>query len=124
MLAVAQAQDLIEGAKIDGIDKVYAFNIPAEQVNNTDETVLLLRDANTNPDIMGDNDFFGLNRQIEVQIFYSDNFTIDPEVIETKLYKLFVHSGWELGQNRGHLRDDDTGQLYTTFYVYNLELIK
>lgn len=123
MLAVAQAQDLIEKAKIDGVDKVYVFNIPSEQVSNTDQTIVLIQDANTNPAVFGDNDFYGLDRQVEIQVFYKDQLDVDPETIETKLYKLFVHHGWELGQNHGHLRDNDTGQLYTTFYVQNLELI-
>lgn len=124
VLAVAQAQDLIEGAHIDGIDAVYGFSIPAEKTSNTDETIVLLRDANTNPDIWGSNDFVGLRREISVQIFYKDQLTTDPEEIETKLYKLFVHHDWEIGENRGHQLDPDTNQLYTTFYVYNTELIK
>lgn len=123
MLAVKEAKQLIESANVVGIDEVYAFNIPAEIVGNPDKTIIRITDVSTQPDLWASNDFDVLNRRIEVQIFYKQNLTVDPETTETELYRLFVHNGWDLGDNHGHTIDPDTNQLMTTFYVNNSKLI-
>lgn len=123
MLAVKEAKQLIESADVAGIDAVYAFNIPSEIVDNTDKTIIRITDVSTQPDLWASNDFDVLNRRIEVQIFYKQNLTVDPEQTETELYRLFVHNGWDLGDNHGHTIDPDTNQLMTTFYVNNSKLI-
>lgn len=123
MLAVKEAKQLIESADVAGIDAVYAFNIPDEIVGNHDKTIIRITDVSTQPDLWASNDFDVLNRRIEVQIFYKQNITVDPETTETELYRLFVHNGWDLGDNHGHTIDPDTNQLMTTFYVNNSKLI-
>ena len=123
MLAVLEAQNMINSANIAGIDNVYTFNIPAEMVENVDKTVVLITDANTNPAIYGNNDFNALSRTIEIQIFYKKDLDIDPEKIEVQLYKLFTNDYWKVGENRGHTIDPDTQQITTTFYVNNLKLL-
>ena len=123
MLATTEALNLIKNAKLPGVDDVYAFNIPKEKIDNVDETIVLIRDANTNPDLYASNGFNALNREVEIQIFYSKHPQIEPEQLEVKLYKLFESNDWDLGQNHGHTLDPDTQQLMTTFYVYNLELV-
>lgn len=123
MLAVKEAKQLIESADVAGIDEVYAFNIPDEIVGNPDKTIIRITDVSTQPDLWASNDFDVLNRRIEVQIFYKQNLTVDPEQTETELYRLFVHNGWDLGDNHGHTIDPDTNQLMTTFYVNNSKLI-
>lgn len=123
MLAVKEAKQLIESADVAGIDAVYAFNIPDEIVGNPDKTIIRITDVSTQPDLWASNDFDVLNRRIEVQMFYKQNITVDPETTETELYRLFVHNGWDLGDNHGHTIDPDTNQLMTTFYVNNSKLI-
>lgn len=123
MLAVKEAKQLIESADVAGIDEVYAFNIPDEIVGNPDKTIIRITDVSTQPDLWASNDFDVLNRRIEVQIFYKQNITVDPETTETELYRLFVHHDWDLGDNHGHTIDPDTNQLMTTFYVNNSKLI-
>lgn len=123
MLAVLEAQNMINSANIAGIDNVYTFNIPAEMVENTDQTIVLITDANTNPSIYGNNDFNALSRTIEIQIFYKKDLDIDPEQVEVKLYKVFTNDYWSVGENRGHTIDPDTQQITTTFYVNNLKLL-
>lgn len=122
-LAVIDSKNLIDGAHIDGIDNVYTINIPLNVVENTDQTIVLLTDANTNLDIPGNNDFGALRRMIEVQVFYSLRPTRDPEEIDVALYRLFKHNDWDIGENRGHTYDPDTGQLTSTFYVSDLKLV-
>lgn len=123
-LAVIQARDLIRSLDISAISGVYAYSIPREILNNVDKNIVLVTDANSNISLEGSNDFFGLDRMVEVQIFYALHPGVDPEQLEVQLYKAFVHAGWTMGQNRGHQRDPDTGQIYTTFYVSNLEVLK
>lgn len=122
-LAVIDAKNLIDSAHIDGIDNVYTINIPSDVVENTDQTIVLLTDANTNLDIPGCNDFGALRRMIEVQVFYALDPKYDPEMIDLKLYKTFQHAGWDIGENRGHTYDPDTEQLTSTFYVSDLKLV-
>lgn len=122
-LAVIDAKNLIYSAHIDGIDNVYTINIPKEVVENTDQTIVLLTDANTNLDIPGNNNFGALRRMIEVQIFYSLHPKRDPEEIDVALYRLFKHHNWDIGENRGHTYDPDTEQLTSTFYVSDLKLV-
>lgn len=123
MLAVLEAQNMINSANIAGIDNVYTFNIPSEMVENVDKTIVLITDANTNPSIYGNNDFNALSRTIEIQVFYKKDLDIDPETIEVQLYKLFTKDCWSVGENRGHTIDPDTQQITTTFYVNNLKLL-
>lgn len=123
MLAVIEARDLIRGLNLPAIDGVYAYSIPPEIVQNTDKNIVLVTDANSNIAVTGSNDFHGLDRMVEIQIFYALHPNLDPEELEVKLYKAFVHDGWSMGQNRGHMRDADTGQIYTTFYVSKLKLV-
>lgn len=124
MLATTEALNLIKNAKLKGLDAVYAYNIPKEQIDNVDQTVVLIRDANSNPDLYASNGFNAVNREVEIQIFYAMHPAVEPEELEINLYKLFEKSGWDLGQNHGHTVDPDTSQLTDAFYVYNLELIK
>lgn len=123
MLAVLEAQNMINAANIAGIDNVYTFNIPSEMVENIDKTIVLITDANTNPAVYGNNDFNALSRTIEIQVFYKKDLDIDPETIEVQLYKLFTNDVWNVGENRGHTIDPDTQQITTTFYVNNLKLL-
>lgn len=123
MLAVLEAQNMINSANIAGIDNVYTFNIPAEMVENVDKTIVLITDANTNPAVYGNNDFNALSRTIEIQVFYKKDLDVDPEQVEVQLYKVFTNDYWNVGENRGHTIDPDTQQITTTFYVNNLKLL-
>ncbi len=123
MLAVKEAKQLLDNAKIDGIDNVYTVNIPKDVDDATNKTIVLLTDASTTPTLYGSDDFNALNRNIEVQVFYALDPKYDPEMIDLKLYKTFQHAGWDLGQNHGHTYDPYTNQLTSTFYVENFEII-
>lgn len=123
MLAVKEAKQLLDNAKIDGIDNVYTVNIPKDVEDATNKTIVLLTDASTTPTLYGSDDFNALNRNIEVQVFYALDPKYDPEMIDLKLYKTFQHAGWDLGQNHGHTYDPYTNQLTSTFYVENFEII-
>lgn len=123
MFAPLELKNEIEHANIAQIDKVFALNIPANVVDNTDETYVLVTDANTNADIYGSDSFHGLRRMLEVQIFFKKDLDFDPEAVTVALYKKLTATGWQIGENRGFLRDVDTEQIYTTFYVTKTKTI-
>lgn len=116
-LATTEARELIRGACIDGVDGVYSLNLPKELIDAVDKTIILIRDTFTKPSIHGNDDFYGLDREIEVQVFYAAHPVIEPEYLDVELYKLFQHHGWQVTENRGHTMDPDTMQLTSTFYV-------
>ena len=117
MLAVQEANKLLTDAKIPQIDGIYSFNIPAEMVTNVTDTFVLITDANLNTDTFGSNDFYSVNRMIEIQIYFELHPDFDPEQLLIRVMKLFKHNGWLIGEERGFNLDIDTSQLYVTFYV-------
>lgn len=123
MFAPLELKNEIEHANIAQIDKVFALNIPANIVDNTDETYVLVTDANTNTDVYGSDSFYALRRMCEVQIFFKKDLDFDPETVTIDLYKKLTKADWQIGENRGFLRDIDTEQIYTTFYVAKTKTI-
>ena len=77
---------------------------------------MLITDAANDPAAYGDNDFWALNQEIELQIFYSQSLETDPEAIEVALMKVFVHQHWQVAAVRQRTLDPDTQQLFNTFY--------
>lgn len=116
MLATSEAKQLIDGANFEQVDNVFTLNIPQENLDSTSETQILIRDVNTHTDLHGNGDFFGLEKEIEVQIFYKLDLDFDPEELEIPLLKLFKRNKWHIIQIREHVPDPDTFQLTGTFY--------
>ena len=115
MLAVKEAKQLIENAGFDWLTAVYAYNVPKEELDNTDKTVVLVRDVNTRTDLEGNDFFFGTIREVEVQIFYKLSLD-DPEMNDLALMQAFKKEHWDITEVRGHTVDPDTLQLTGTFY--------
>lgn len=122
MLAVKSAKQLIISANLERIDKVYTSNLPKEEVSNTNETILLITDVDTEPDLMGNNTFYALNKQVEVQIFYKLVMDYDPEELETPLMKLFTSNHWQISDIKQHTIDPDTSQMSVAFYFTKTDL--
>jgi hypothetical protein len=116
MAAVDDAVALISAASLVGIDEVYGNNLPKEAADSLDKTVVLVTDTANNPSGYGNNDFWRLAQEIEVQIWYSQDFADDPEALEVTLMKAFVHAGWKVAAVRQRTLDPDTQQLMNTFY--------
>ena len=81
-LAVVDAKNVIETDKIDGIDAVYTINLPAEEVENVNQTLVLITDANTNLGGYGSNRFNTLRREVEVQVFYALHPSVSVDNVE------------------------------------------
>ncbi|MFD1428689.1 DUF806 family protein [Lacticaseibacillus mingshuiensis] len=115
MTAIDDAIAIVSSAGLS-IDKVYGNNLPQEVADSLDKTVVLVTDAGNSPDGYGNGDFWRLYQEVEVQIWYSQEFGGDPETLEVALMKAFVHAGWQVAAVRQRTLDPDTQQLMNTFY--------
>lgn len=116
MSAVDDAVDLIKKANIAGIDAIYGNNLPQSELDNVDKTVVLITDAANDPAMMGNNDFWALNQEVEVQIWYSQSLDSDPETIDIAMMKAFTHQHWQVTVVRQRVLDPEAKQLFNTFY--------
>ena len=116
MSAVDDAVTMLNQASIAGIDAVEGNNLPQELVDSLKKTVVLITDAAKDPTAYGDNDFWALNQEVEVQIWYSQLLDSDPETIEISMMKAFTHQHWQVAAVRQRTLDPDTQQLFNTFY--------
>lgn len=116
MSAVDDAVTMLSKAKIANIDAVEGNNLPKELVDNLNKTVVLITDAADDPAAYGDNDFWALNQEVEVQIWYAQSLDSDPEIIEIAMMKAFTHQHWQIAAVRQRTLDPDTQQLFNTFY--------
>lgn len=115
MSAVEDAVAIVSSAGL-AIDKIYDNNLPQEAIDSLDKTVVLVTDAGNSPSGYGNGDFWRLSQEVEVQIWYSQEFGGDPEALEVTLMKAFVHAGWQVAAVRQRTLDPDTQQLMNTFY--------
>lgn len=116
MSAVDDAVTMLTQAKIANIDAIEGNNLPQELVDSREETVVLITDAANDPAAYGDNDFWALNQEVEVQIWYSQLLDSDPETIEIAMMKAFTHQHWQVAAVRQRAFDPDAHQLFDTFY--------
>ena len=124
MSAVDDAVTLLSQATIAGVDAVYGNNLPQEAIDSKDKTVILITDAANDPSSFGNNDFWTLNQEIELQIWYSLELNSDPEDIEVALMKEFTHQNWQVAVVRQRTLDPVTKQLMNTFYFSRTKILK
>lgn len=115
MSAVDGAVAIVSSAGLT-INEIYGNNLPQEAIDSLDKTVVLVTDAANNPSGYGNGDFWRLYQEVEVQVWYSQEFGSDPEALEVTLMKAFVHAGWQVAAVRQRTLDPDTQQLMNTFY--------
>ncbi|QBX16214.1 tail assembly protein [Streptococcus phage Javan237] len=124
MLATLKLKNLIDGKEFGEISEVYANNLPKEVQENTDKTIVLLRESGAFLDMFGNDSFFGKTNQIEVQIFYKLDIDFDLEEFETRLMKSLVSEHYKITDVREHTLDPDTLQMTVVFYVAHENLLK
>ncbi|MBT0945592.1 DUF806 family protein [Streptococcus lutetiensis] len=123
MLATLTLKNLIDGKGFGEISEVYANNLPREVQENTDKTIVLLRESDTFLGMFGNDSFYSKTNQIEVQIFYKLDIDFDLDEFETRLMKWLVSERYKITDIREHSIDPDTLQLTAVFYVENEKLI-
>ncbi|QFR22535.1 DUF806 family protein [Schleiferilactobacillus harbinensis] len=124
MSAVDDAVTMLSKASIAGVDAVYGNSLPQEAIDNVNKTIVLITDSANDPVEMGNNDFWALNQEVEVQIFYSQSLDSDPEDIEVSLMKAFTHQYWQVAAVRQRTLDPDSSQLLNTFYFSRTKILK
>lgn len=123
MLATLELKNLIDGKGFGEISETYANNLPKEVQENTDKTIVLLRESDTFLGMFGNDSFYSKTNQIEVQIFYKLDIDFDLDEFETRLMKWLVSERYKITDIREHSIDPDTLQLTAVFYVENEKLI-
>jgi len=123
MLATLTLKELISGKEFSEISEIYVNNLPKEIQENTDKTIMLLRESGTFLDMFGNDSFFGKTNQIEVQIFYKLDVDFDLEEFETRLMKFLVSEHYRITDVREYTLDPDTLQMTAVFYVAHEKII-
>ncbi|EIW14309.1 putative tail component protein, DUF806 family [Lactiplantibacillus pentosus KCA1] len=125
LLPVSQVASLINSLELDWIDKVYLNEIPNEDVDNADLTVMLLQETDSTPSDYANRTFKGVFLGVEIQVFYSldmaDSF--NPLEAEINLMKSLKNAGWSIVSSQHHTIDPGTNQITKTIYVTKDSLI-
>ncbi|KPD34330.1 phage tail protein [Pediococcus acidilactici] len=125
LLPVSQVASLVNALNLTWLDKVYLNEIPNEDLDNTDTTVMLLQETDSSPAYHANSTFKGLAMGVEIQIFYKVNIADDfnPLEAEIALMKNLKASGWLIVSSQHHTTDPDTNQVTKTIYVTKNEMI-
>lgn len=125
LLPVSQVASLVNALKFNWLDKIYLNDIPKEDVDNTDTTVMLLQETDSSPAYHANSTFKGLAMGVEIQIFYKVDLADDfnPMEAEIALMKTLKAAGWLIVSNQHHTTDPDTNQVTKTIYVTKNEMI-
>lgn len=125
LLPVSQVASLVDALNLTWLDKVYLNEIPNEDLDNTDTTVMLLQETDSSPAYHANSTFKGLAMGVEIQIFYKVNLADDfnPLEAEIALMKNLKASGWLIVSSQHHTTDPDTNQVTKTIYVTKNEMI-
>ena len=117
MLAVIEAKQLIDSGNITEINDVYTVNLPEEVIENIDKTIALITEAKPQLTLFGNDDFYGIKRLCEIQLFYKLDVDFNIEDFEIRLMKLFTKNHWSVIDIRERTFDPDTQQITGVFYV-------
>ncbi|WP_415380022.1 DUF806 family protein [Pediococcus pentosaceus] len=125
LLPVSQVAILVNALNFTWLDKVYLNEIPNEDLDNTDTTVMLLQETDSSPAYHANSTFKGLSMGVEIQIFYKIDLADDfnPLEAEIALLKALKDAGWLIVSSQHHTTDPDTNQLTKTIYLTKNEMI-
>lgn len=125
LLPVSQVASLVDSLNLTWLDKVYLNEIPNEDLDNTDSTVMLLQETDSSPTYLANSTFKGLAMGVEIQIFYKIDLADDfnPLEAEIALMKNLKEAGWLIVSSQHHTTDPDTNQVTKTIYVTKNEMI-
>lgn len=125
LLPVSQVASLVNALNLTWLDKVYLNEIPNEDLDNTDTTVMLLQETDSSPAYHANSTFKGLAMGVEIQIFYKIDLADDFNPIEAEivLMKALKDAGWLIVASQHHTTDPDTNQVTKTIYLTKNEMI-
>ena len=124
MSCIEDTKALLKGTKY--IDDIYLYNIPETQLEVTDRTQMLLREIQMDTDDEGNNEFFAVTTELELQIFFKKEFDdgFDMEQFQASLLKLLTDNHYTVNSLGGALYDPDTKQLTMTWFIEKLSYTK
>ncbi|WP_172639854.1 DUF806 family protein [Lactiplantibacillus plantarum] len=125
LLPVSQVASLVNALNLTWVDKVYLNEIPKEEPDNANLTVMLLQETDSSPAYLANSTFKGLAMGVEIQIFYKVDLADDfnPLEAEIALMKSLKETGWLIVSSQHHTTDQDTDQITKTIYVTKNEMI-
>ena len=124
MSCIEDTKTLLKGTKY--IDDIYLYNIPETQLEVTDRTQMLLREIQIDTDDEGNNEFFAVTTELELQIFFKKEFDdgFNMEQFQISLLKLLTDNHYTVNSLGGALYDPDTKQLTMTWFIEKLSYTK
>ena len=124
MSCIEDTKALLKGTKY--IDDIYLYSIPETQLEVTDRTQMLLREIQIDTDDEGNNEFFAVTTELELQIFFKKEFDdgFDMEQFQISLLKLLTDNHYTVNSLGGALYDPDTKQLTMTWFIEKLSYTK
>jgi hypothetical protein len=105
---------------------VYTDSIPAEVLDDTDKTQVLIMESESSNDLHANNTFNGLLIGYDIQIFYSLEFLNNIFEAEVNLMKNLEQKRWTINDSQRHYNDPITGQTIkniTVNKIYELDEI-
>ena len=123
MLATLEMKKLLDESQLSEVQRVYTSNLPKEVQDNTDETIVLVTDVNSELGLNGNNTFNSVRRQVEIQIFYKLDIDFDIDSFEVQLMKLLKSNHWSILDIRGHSVDPDTLQMTSVIYAEQTKIL-
>lgn len=116
-LPVVNAKKLIASSRYPWIDELYFTQIPEEADTTGDKTIVLITSV-TEPLGQFKNDTpSALEANLQVQIFYGNNFEGSALDAQLQLINLFINNGWYISSREPNILDPDTNQVTATFTV-------
>ena len=123
MLATLEMKKLLDESQLSEVQRVYTSNLPKEEQDNVDETIILITDANSELGLSGNNTFHLVRRQVEIQIFYKLEIDFDIDSFEVRLMKLLKSNHWSMLDIRGRTVDPDTLQMTSVIYAEQTKIL-
>lgn len=123
MIATLEMKKLLDGSQLSEVQRVYTSNLPKEEQDNVDETIVLITDANSELGLSGNNTFHLVRRQVEIQIFYKLDIDFDIDSFEVRLMKLLKSNHWSILDIRGRTVDPDTLQMTSVIYAEQTKIL-
>lgn len=127
LLAVIEAKKVLEMTAISEINHIFINKIPEETVRelkeNPNQTIVRISEVNDEPLDYGNNDFYSMERTVQVQVFYSNVFPISIDAFEVKIMKLFQANDWRVSSSKPHYPDPDTAQSIKVFYFTQIKYV-
>lgn len=100
--------------------------IPSELIRSLEKqskTIVRISEVTNEPLDFGNDDFLSIERTVQVQIFYAEDFQKSVDDFEVQIMKLFQKNNWRVAESKPHYLDPDTNQSIKVFYFTKIKYI-